>query len=365
MHEKLAELARQGQSIWLDFIDRKLIESGGLAAMIEQGVTGVTTNPSIFQKAISGSADYDESIRRWQASHPSASTERLLEQLMVEDVTAAADLLRDVWERSGGRDGYVSIEVSPLLAGDAQATVGAAHRLHEAVDRPNLMVKIPATRACVPAIESALSAGINVNVTLLFDVARYRDVLEAHTRALAKVRDPAGLASVASFFVSRIDTSVDAALEAIGSTPALALRGHVAIACAKRAWQEFRAHVSAPDFAALLRRGARVQRLLWGSTGTKNPAYPDTKYVDGLIGRDTVNTLPPATLEAFLDHGKVGPTLDHDAEEARRVISTLQHVGISIAEVTGALQKDGVAAFAAAHRKLIISLEEKRRTLAA
>jgi len=365
MHEKLQEVAAHGQSIWIDYIDRKLLDSGGLADLIAQGVTGVTTNPAIFHQAITSGKDYDSSIRHWLTVKPGISTESLLEQLMIEDVRSAADQLHEVWLQTAGDDGYVSIEVSPLLAADTQATVGAARRLHAAVARPNVMIKIPATRAGLLAIEATLAAGINVNVTLLFALNRYQQVLEAHSSALERLDDPSRVASVASFFVSRIDTRADAALEEIGSEPARALCGRTAIACAKRAWQVFRAHHDDIGFSAQRRRGARVQRLLFGSTGTKNPAYSDVLYVDSLIGRDTVNTLPPATLEAFLDHGQVAATLAEAPQRAAHTLEALKSLGVSLHKITDALEQEGVAAFADAHRKLLAALDSKRAELAA
>ena len=365
-HPTLAALASHGQSIWLDYIDRQLLRTGGLVRLVTQGVTGVTTNPSIFQKAITAGDDYDESIRRWLAVQPpQASTEALLESLMVEDVRAAADLLRETWEQSHGTDGFVSIEVSPLLAHDTQATVGAAERLWAAVGRPNVMIKIPGTRAGLPAIEAVLAAGINVNVTLLFDLARYQRVLEAHCAGIARVDEPRRVASVASFFISRIDTKIDAALEQLGSTPALALRGKIAVACARRAWQQFRAHLAAPDFAAQRVRGAQPQRLLWASTGTKNPDYPDTLYVDTLIGPDTVNTVPPATLDAFLDHGKAAATIALGIDSAANTLEALRSLGVSLTETTAQLEMEGVAAFATAWRELLAALDVRRCHLSA
>lgn len=364
-HPRLAALAGHGQSIWLDSIDRQLLGTGGLARLLDQGVSGVTTNPSIFQKSITAGNDYDDSIRGWLAVQPpQASTEALLESLMVDDVRAAADLLRDTWERSNGTDGFVSIEVSPLLAHETEATVGAAERLWAAVNRPNAMIKIPGTKAGLPAIEAVLAAGINVNVTLLFDLARYQRVLEAHCAGIARVQDPRRVASVASFFISRIDTKVDAALEALGTAPALALRGKIAVACAKRAWQQFRAHLAAPDFATQRARGAQPQRLLWASTGTKNPDYPDTLYVDTLIGPDTVNTLPPATLDALLDHGTAAATIGRGVDTAVHSLEALRSLGISLTDITAQLEEEGVDAFATSWRELLSALDDKRRRLA-
>ncbi|MCC5862183.1 MAG: transaldolase [Gammaproteobacteria bacterium] len=365
MHPRLSELASHGQSIWLDTIDRTLLERGGLAEYITQGVTGVTTNPSIFHKAITAGGEYDASIRAWLAANPAGETPALLDALMVEDVTRAADLLREVYEYRGGEDGYVSLEVSPLLAHDTEATIAAARRLFDAVDRPNVMIKIPATPEGLKAIEATLADGINVNVTLLFAVSRYLEVLRAWRQGVARLAAPGSVASVASFFVSRIDTLVDRALEELGSEDALALRGQVAIANARVAWDEFSAFMAAPEMADLRGRGARGQRLLWGSTGTKNDAYSDVLYVDQLIGRDTVNTLPPATLEAFLDHGTVSDTLAGRAAAAGEILGRVERMGISMAAVTAQLEREGVEAFADAYRKLLAALDERRAALQA
>lgn len=363
MHPRLSALAAQGQSVWLDYIDRELLDSGGLAELVAQGVTGVTTNPTIFHKAITAGDHYDASIRRWLAAHPDGDTQALLDALMVEDVSRAADLLREVHERSGGADGYVSLEVSPLLAQDTDATIASARSLFDAVDRPNVMIKIPATAEGLPAIEATLADGVNVNVTLLFAVSRYVDVMRAWRAGVGRLAAPGSVASVASFFVSRIDTLVDRALEELGSEAALALRGQTAIANARRAWATFSGFMDTPEVSALRARGARVQRLLWGSTGTKNPDYPDVLYVDQLIGRDTVNTLPPTTLEAFLDHGKVEDTLGGRGEAAEEVLARVERMGISMTAVTAQLEREGVEAFADAYRKLLAALQARREAL--
>lgn len=365
MHHRLAALAEHGQSIWLDYIDRALLADGGLAALIDTGITGVTTNPSIFHKAITSGDRYDDDIRAFVKSRPTADAEALLETLMVADVTVAADALAPVYQRTNGLDGFVSIEVSPLLAHDSDATLEAARRLHAAVDRPNLMVKIPATPAGLPAINATLADGINVNVTLLFAVDRYVDVMRAWREGLDACEHPENVASVASFFVSRIDTKVDAALDANGSREAKALRGRIAIANARLAYSAFEAFMQEAPTRRLLERGVPVQRLLFGSTGTKDPGYPDVKYVDGLIGRDTVNTLPPATLDALLDHGEVAATLPGDVAEAGADVEVLEGLGIDFAEVTATLEREGVAAFEDAHRALLEALDTRMQGLRA
>lgn len=364
MHPRLSELHALGQSIWLDYIDRELLDEGGLAALVAQGVRGVTTNPTIFHKAIAGGERYDASIRAWLEHNPDGDTQSLLDALMVEDVRRAADILRAVYDSSGGEDGYVSLEVSPLLARDTAGTVAAARRLFDAVDRPNVMIKIPATAEGLAAIEATLADGINVNVTLLFAVGRYQEVMAAWQAGLERLASPGSVASVASFFVSRIDTLLDAALEELGSEAALGLRGRLAIANARRAAMAFATFMASPGAAALTARGARLQRLLWGSTGTKNAAYSDVRYVDELIGRHTVNTVPPATLEAFLDHGRVADTLFKGQEEAEADIERLERMGVSLAAATSRLEREGVDAFVDSYRQLLAALELRRGELA-
>lgn len=359
MHPRLAALKAHGQSVWLDYIDRELLDEGRLARLIEDGVTGVTTNPSIFHKAITGSDRYDESIRSWLQQHPDGDAQALLEYLMIEDVGAAADRLRDVFETSGGHDGYVSIEVSPMLAHDSVATIESARRLFDALARPNVMIKIPGTKEGLAAIETSLADGINVNVTLLFAVPRHAQVLAAWASAMGRHNSPGSIACVTSFFISRIDSVVDPALEKLGSPEALALRGRIAIACARCAYAQLVDFIGRPDFAALARRGARVPRLLWGSTGTKNPAYSDVVYVEHLIGADTVNTLPPDTLAAFLDHGEVTDSLMDGLEQARMDLALLERLGISLEDVVAQLEREGVAAFASAHDQLLTALQTR------
>ncbi|MFQ3568474.1 MAG: bifunctional transaldolase/phosoglucose isomerase [Aggregatilineales bacterium] len=368
------DVQQYGQSIWYDNIRRSLIHSGELQRMIdEDGVLGVTSNPTIFQKAIGDSSDYDEAI----AGMLDGESYAIYEVLAIEDIQQALDLFKPVYERTNGGDGYVSLEVSPLIANDTETTVSEAKRLFEAVGRPNTMIKIPATKAGIPAIEEAIAAGINVNVTLIFSIENYLQVAEAYIRGLerrlAAGQDVSQIASVASFFLSRIDTMVDNILDnniraAQGrdvSRVALnnKLKGKAAIANAKVAYKKFNELFYGERFERLRAAGARVQRLLWASTGTKNPAYPDTMYVDNLIGRDTVNTLPPDTLKAFKDHGTVADTLGQGLDEAEQVLDMLAEVGIELDQVTYQLQIDGVEAFSESFRNLLDQVDAKRHIL--
>lgn len=292
-----------GQSIWLDYISRSLITSGQLRRLVDEGLRGVTSNPSIFQGAITEGTDYDEAIQTLLEADPYADVNTLYESLVAEDIQMAADILRPVYDSTEGTDGFVSLEVSPHLAHDSNATIAEAHRLWQAVDRPNLMIKVPATAAGIPVIETLIAEGLNVNATLMFSLGHYGAVAHAFIRGLERNPDPSQVASVASFFVSRVDTTVDRALEAIGSREALALRGKISIANTKMVYQTFLKIFCGEAFSTQRQRGARVQRPLWGSTSTKNPAY-SVMYVDELIGPAVVNTVPLATLEAFLDHGR-------------------------------------------------------------
>ncbi len=363
----LRELQRIGQSVWLDYIRRSLITSGELKHLVEEdGLGGVTSNPTIFDKAIAGSNDYDEALQRMLAQDPRARVQQLFETLAVEDIQMAADVLRPVYERTGGVDGYVSLEVSPTLARDTQGTIEEARRLWKAVNRPNLLIKVPGTPEGIPAIESLLAEGINVNVTLMFSLQHYEQVAQAYIRGASRCPQPQRIASVASFFVSRVDNLIDPALEAVGTPDALALRGKAGIANCKRVYQRFRELFYGEPFAALRKRGAHVQRVLWASTSTKNPAYSDVLYAEELIGKDTVNTLPPATLKAFRDHGRVrGATIEETLEAAELTLRQLEKVGVSLDQVTEKLQVDGVASFTASYEQLLKTLEEKRRTLLA
>ncbi|MCI4336371.1 MAG: bifunctional transaldolase/phosoglucose isomerase [Thermoplasmata archaeon] len=361
------DLRAQGQSIWLDYIRRSLLTSGKLAEMVRTGgVTGVTSNPAIFEKAIVGSADYDTAIRAQVDLDPDVSLAALFESLAVDDVRTAADVLRPVFDSTAGADGFVSLEVSPTLAHDTEGTVAEARRLWQAVGRPNLLVKVPGTAESVPAIERLIAEGISVNVTLLFSADRYDEVAEAYLRGLARAPEPARVSSVASFFVSRVDTAVDRALDAIGTPDARQLRGSTAIANAREAYQRYLTRFRGPRFEPLRQRGARPQRLLWASTSTKDPAYRDTLYVEELIGPETVDTIPPATLEAFRDHGTAtGSPLVSGVTEARATLVGIAQLGIDLPAITAQLLVEGVAAFADSFATLLNALEAKRSAVLA
>jgi len=363
----LKELAAQGQSIWLDYIRRDLILSGELRRLVEEdGVRGVTSNPTIFEKAITGSTDYDQALQKLLALDRAAPAEKLYEPLAIADIQMAADVLRGVYEASDGGDGYVSLEVSPHLAHDTEATIHEAKRLYAAVNRPNVMIKVPATRAGIPAIEQLIADGLNINVTLMFSMAHYEAVARAYVTGLQRCAVPHKVASVASFFVSRVDTAVDKALESLGGERAAALMGKIAIANSKMVYERFRQIFHGEGFAPLRQQGARVQRPLWASTGTKNPKYSDVLYVENLIGAETVNTLPPETLNAFRAHGKVieGAVADK-LDEAAAALGQLKALGIDLDAITEKLQVDGVAAFAASFDQLIAALDKKRSALVA
>ncbi len=361
----LHRLTALGQSIWYDNIQRTLLVNGDLARMIENdAITGLTSNPSIFNKAIAQSADYDAALSGLLAQDPQASTVSLYEALAISDIQAAADLLRPVYKRTGGVDGYVSLEVSPTLANDTEKSIAEARRLFKAVNRPNLMIKIPATKAGLPAVTALIGAGINVNVTLMFGLQHYDGVAEAYLAGLEKL-DAAGgdlskVASVASFFVSRVDTIFDKALEAIGTDKALSLRGKMGVANAKAAYRRFTEAFGQERFKALQAKGARVQRPLWASTSTKNPTYSDVLYVEELIGPDTVNTMPPSTIGAFKDHGVAEARLVQQVDEALAVMDDVAKLGINYVELTETLQVQGVEAFAKAFVALLDNLEAKR-----
>ena len=362
----LQRLRTEGQAIWLDYIRRDLLTSGELAGLVaEDGVTGVTSNPAIFKKAIGESDLYDADIHKLIEKRPGLSANELYEELAVQEIRMAADILRPVYEAEDGADGFVSLEVSPHLAHDTEGTLAEARRLWRWVDRPNLMIKIPATDEGIPAIEEALAEGIHVNVTLMFSLADYEAVAGAYLRGVARAADPARAASVASFFVSRVDSKIDGRLEAVGSEEALSLRGKVAIANSMLAYRRFRELFHGEPFAALRQRGARPQRVLWASTSTKNPAYRDVIYVEELIGSETVNTLPPATLEAFRDHGNVRRSLEEGLDGADEVLRRLAAVGVDLDQATAELQREGVEKFAVPFDRLLATLEEKRLALAA
>jgi len=347
--------AEQGQSPWLDNLRRGWITSGHLAALRDAGVRGLTSNPSIFQKAIEGTSDYDEQYAALVRDGVDATTGYW--SLVTRDIDAALDVFAPVHERSGGEDGYVSLEVDPSLAHDTDGTLAAARGIARAIDRANLMIKVPATEAGLPAIRALVAEGCNVNVTLIFGLARYRAVADAYLDGLERLagtdaRRVPSVAGVASFFVSRVDTEVDRRLEAIGGA-ALGLRGRAAIAQARLAYRAWRDAFSGPRWERLASLGARAQRPLWASTSTKNPSYPDTYYVDGLIGPGTVNTLPDATLEAFADHGTVARTIDCDDAGAAADWDRIADAGVDLTDVGEVLEREGVTAFQKSFSELI------------
>jgi transaldolase len=367
----LLRLKTFGQSIWLDNIHRNLLESGELLRMMrEDGICGITSNPTIFEQAINGSPDYDRALQALVMRNPAQSDQERFYTLAVEDIQAAADILLPVYESSGHRDGMVSLEVSPDLAHDTAGTVAEARALHRRVNRPNLMIKVPATREGLPAVEQLIAEGINVNVTLLFAVERYRAVAEAYIKGMEARRSRgdklAHVASVASFFISRVDNQVDKLLEqkAAAAPEAaraaiLALRGKAAIANAKMAYQMYREVFTSARFKALANAGAHVQRLLWGSTGTKNPEYSDVLYVEELIGPETVNTVPPGTYLAYRDHGAPRVTLTQGVAEARDALRRVAELGIDLAAITRELEDDGVKKFAQSFHTLLDVISRK------
>ena len=369
-------LLNEGQSVWLDDISRQMIESGELRRLIEEvGIRGNTSNPTIFEKAIASGTAYDEDVRRLLQEGKSASD--IFEAVAVKDIQAACDLYRPLYEESEGGDGFVSLEVSPTLARDTEGTIGDARRLWSAVDRPNLMIKVPGTEEGWPAIRTLLREGLNINITLLFAIEHHEAVMHAYLDALAE-RHAAGepidrIGSVASFFVSRVDTLVDKLLDAkIAETTDATerkrladLRGKAAIANAKLAYARFQEIFSGPRWDALRTAGAKVQRPLWASTSTKNPAYRDVIYVEELIGPDTVNTLPRATLDAFNDHGQVRRALDQNLDDARQVLAHLEAAGIAMGAVTRQLEDEGIASFAKSFDSLLSGVEGKREQMAA
>jgi transaldolase len=366
----LVALGRAGQSPWYDFITRDLVHSGELARLIrEDGLLGMTSNPTIFEKAIAGSDAYDADIRR--LAEQGRSPGEIFEELAVSDVRAACDVFRDVFVNAGNGDGTVSLEVSPTLAHDTAGTVHEAERLWRAVDRPNAMIKIPGTKDGLPAITRCLAQGINVNVTLLFSAERYAEVIEAHLQGLeqrAAMHLPIDrLHSVASFFVSRVDTKLDPELDRLAASrpEAKALRGTIAIANAAQAYRLFQETLASPRWQALAAKGAKPQRPLWASTSVKDKAYPDTMYVEQLVAAQTVNTLPPETFAAYLDHGRPEPRIAAAIDAAPGRLAALSAVGLSLADTTAFLERDGVAKFAASFTSLLAGIEAKAGALAA
>jgi transaldolase len=360
---KLQDLYKdQGQSPWLDNLTRGHLRSGKLRTLMEAGIRGVTSNPTIFAKAISGSQDYDEQFQSLIADGVGVTDAYW--SLVEEDITQAAGQLRPIYDETNGGDGFVSVELAPNLARDTARSIAAARDLHERIDKPNLFVKIPATPVGVPAVRAMVAEGRSINITLVFSLERYDEVIAAYLEGLeACSGDLAGVHSVASFFVSRVDTEVDRRLELIGTEEALGLRGRAALAQAKLAYQLFSRRFSGPRWDALVARGAHVQRPLWASTSTKNAAYPDTVYVDGLIGRDTINTLPEATIEAFEDHGTVSASVDADVDEAADTLERLASIGVSMTDVGRTLEDEGVASFAKSFDGLLDTLSAKRAAL--
>ncbi len=363
----IQKLEQLGQSIWYDNISRSVILKGELKQMVDQGLLGVTSNPTIFDKAISGSDDYDEQIRGLVESKQDIDAGEIIQALMVKDIQMACDVLKPVYERTKGRDGYVSVEVTPSKARKTEATIEEVRELWKLINRKNLMVKIPATKEGLPAIEQSISEGININVTLIFSVDRYREVTGAYISGLEK-RMKAGnaidhVASVASVFVSRIDTLVDELLEKKGTPAAKDLRGKVAVANTKMVYQAFVEIFKSERWEALRAKGARVQRPLWGSTGTKNPEYSDLLYVNTLIGPHTVNTVPPQTYSAILDHAKPELTVESNLDEARRILEGAEAQGVDMKWVLQKLEEDGVAAFEKSFDGLYANLSKKKKEI--
>lgn len=364
MSTPLQQLAERGQSVWIDYLSRRFVKDGDLKGLVEQGVEGVTSNPTIFQGAIAEGDAYDEQIRELSAEHDDPKT--IFWLLAKDDIRDACDILRPAWEKSEGKDGWVSLEVDPNLAHDTEQTKSEAIRLHELVDRPNLLIKIPATLEGLQAIEDTIAAGIPVNVTLIFSLERHRKVAEAYVRGVQRLvdggGDPSTVASVASFFVSRVDTEADKRLDAIGGHDDL--KGKLAIANAKLAYETYREVFSSPEWEKLEAKGASKQRCLWASTGVKNPDYKDTVYVEELVGFDTVNTMPRELVEAVLDHGDIrGDTITQGTKEASEILDAYEAAGVSYDDVVKVLEREGVDKFAKSFSDLIEGLESKLKTL--
>jgi transaldolase len=359
----LKQLSEHRQSVWIDYLSRKFVQDGDLAGLVRDGVVGVTSNPTIFQGAIAEGDAYDEQIRALSASE--SDPKEIFLALARDDIRDACDVLRPVWDEGNGRDGWVSLEVDPNLAHDTQATIDEAKRLHALVEKPNLFIKIPATPEGLPAIEETIAAGIPVNVTLIFSLERHREVAEAYVRGLTRLvksgGDPSMIASVASFFVSRVDTEADRLLNEIGGHDEL--KGTLAIANAKLAYATYEEIFSGPEWEKLAAAGATPQRCLWASTSTKNPEYRDVIYVEELIGPDTVNTMPRETVEAFQDHGRVERTLDRDVEGARDTLRAFADAGIDYDDVVETLEREGVEKFAKSFQQLFADVEAKKDAL--
>lgn len=360
---KMQELAQLGQSVWLDYIRRDLITTGELQGMLDDGLRGMTSNPAIFQKAIANSNAYDAQLRDLFAQGD-LSNEQVYEALAIKDIQDAADLLRPIYDQTHGLDGYISLEANPHLANDKQGTIDEINRLRAQVDRENVMYKIPATPAGVEAIEALLSEGVNINVTLMFSMKHYEDVAFAYIHGLeafaAKGGDVSKVASVASFFISRVDVKLDPMVTEKGA-PELA--GKIGIANSKAVYQRFKEIFSGEGWNKLAEKGAKVQRPLWASTSTKNPDYPDTLYVDTLIGKDTVNTIPPETLDAFLDHGTIALTVEDDMEAVADQLEKVADLGIDLTKIGEELQVEGVEKFNQPFDSLMATIQEQREKL--
>jgi transaldolase len=363
----LKQLSAHGQSVWIDFLSRPFVQDGDLEGLVRDGVVGVTSNPTIFQGAIAEGDAYDEQLR--EVLQAERDPKEVFLALAVQDIRAACDILRPSWDNAGenARDGWVSLEVDPSLAHDTQATIDEARRLRELVDRPNLFVKIPATKEGLPAIEESIAAGIPINVTLIFSLERHREVADAYVRGVQRLADAGGdlsrMASVASFFVSRVDTEADKRLDEIGGHDEL--KGTLAIANAKLAYETYREVFAGEQWEALRAKGASAQRCLWASTSTKNPEYRDVLYVEELIGPDTVDTMPRETVEAFQDHGRVRDLLTEDVDGARRTLQAFADAGIDYDDVVATLEREGVEKFAKSFQQLFADVESKRDAMVA
>lgn len=366
MSNSLIELKQFGQSVWLDNISRAILNNNELKSLIENdGLSGVTSNPSIFQKAMASTSDYDEQINYLLSKNNNLSPAELFEELAVKDIQNAADVLRSVYDNTNGVDGYVSLEVSPELAYDTKATIEEARRLFDKVGKNNVLIKIPATQEGLPAIEQMIYEGVNINITLIFSPSVYKQVIDAYLKGLERRTEEGknidSISSVASFFVSRIDTAVDKELEQIGNRD---LQGKIAIANARLAYQNSERIFSEERFKNLENKGAKIQRLLWASTSTKNPVYPDTLYITELIGKNTVNTMPPATMAAFKDHGKVSDAIHKNLNEAEEQMKALAVLSIDFDKITGKLTTEGVDLFIQSFRELISAIEVKKDEMA-
>ncbi len=365
MSNPLQELRNMGQSFWLDYIDRSFLDTGELKRLVdEDGLRGITSNPSIFEKAVAGSDLYDEALSTYLSAHQGATAKELFEHVGIRDIRDAADILRPVYEKSDGADGFVSLEVSPHLANDTEGTINEGLRLWGEVNRPNLMIKVPAAPQGFPAVEELIAQGVNVNVTLMFSLEQYEAAARAYTRGVARLTNPTRAASVSSFFVSRVDSKVDARLDEIGTDAALALRGRAAVANARQAYQLFLRLADEPEFKTQAARGARPQRLLWASTSTKNPSYSETMYVDDLVGPNTVNTMPPATVDAFRAVTEVRSSIADDPEQSAKALADIATLGVDFKKVHAELLDEGVDAFIAAYDKLLEAAESKAKAAA-